>query len=150
MKFPRTLGKTRSILAASALVLPGMASLHANSAREALVKMCTLPLLAGDNISAMSEFSTAELLGVRRQVGPVRRASSAVLGAHRLLAQTRRGSAQELCAPWLRSRGPVARNRPGGVRCRGGSLSSWFSWRWTKNPLCPHHRHRRGRRSGCR
>src|SRR6476620_6689249 len=29
--------------------LPGMATLHANSAREALVKMCTLPLLAGDN-----------------------------------------------------------------------------------------------------
>ena len=29
--------------------LPGMASLHANSAREALVKMCTLPLLAGEN-----------------------------------------------------------------------------------------------------
>ncbi len=32
--------------------LPGMASLHANSAREALTKMCTLPLLAGENISA--------------------------------------------------------------------------------------------------
>jgi pilus assembly protein CpaF len=32
--------------------LPGMASLHANSAREALVKMCALPLLAGENISA--------------------------------------------------------------------------------------------------
>lgn len=32
--------------------LPGMASLHANSAREALMKMCTLPLLAGENISA--------------------------------------------------------------------------------------------------
>src|SRR6478609_4655872 len=32
--------------------LPGMATLHANSAREALVKLCTLPLLAGDNISA--------------------------------------------------------------------------------------------------
>ena len=28
------------------------APLHANSAREALVKMCTLPLLAGENISA--------------------------------------------------------------------------------------------------
>ncbi len=28
--------------------LPGMASLHANTAREALVKLCTLPLLAGD------------------------------------------------------------------------------------------------------
>jgi pilus assembly protein CpaF len=32
--------------------LPGMASIHANSAREALVKMCTLPLLAGENIGA--------------------------------------------------------------------------------------------------
>jgi pilus assembly protein CpaF len=29
--------------------LPGMCTIHANSAREALVKMCTLPLLAGDN-----------------------------------------------------------------------------------------------------
>ncbi len=28
--------------------LPGMCTLHANSAREALVKMCTLPLLAGE------------------------------------------------------------------------------------------------------
>ncbi|MEO6604463.1 MAG: ATPase, T2SS/T4P/T4SS family, partial [Aeromicrobium sp.] len=32
--------------------LPGMASLHANSARQALVKMCTLPLLAGENIGS--------------------------------------------------------------------------------------------------
>ncbi|HET8614353.1 MAG TPA: ATPase, T2SS/T4P/T4SS family [Actinomycetales bacterium] len=32
--------------------LPGMGTVHANSAREALVKMCTLPLLAGDNVSA--------------------------------------------------------------------------------------------------
>jgi pilus assembly protein CpaF len=32
--------------------LPGMASLHANSAREALTKLCTLPLLAGENISS--------------------------------------------------------------------------------------------------
>ena len=30
--------------------LPGMCSLHANSAREAIVKMCTLPLLAGENV----------------------------------------------------------------------------------------------------
>jgi len=29
-----------------------MATLHANSAREALVKMCTLPLLAGQNVSS--------------------------------------------------------------------------------------------------
>jgi len=32
--------------------LPGMATLHANSGREALVKLCTLPMLAGENISA--------------------------------------------------------------------------------------------------
>ncbi|HVE98565.1 MAG TPA: ATPase, T2SS/T4P/T4SS family [Mycobacteriales bacterium] len=31
--------------------LPGMCSIHANSAREAVVKMCTLPLLAGENVS---------------------------------------------------------------------------------------------------
>ena len=30
--------------------LPGMCTLHANSAREAVTKMCTLPLLAGENI----------------------------------------------------------------------------------------------------
>jgi pilus assembly protein CpaF len=29
-----------------------MCTLHANSAREALTKVCTLPLLAGENISA--------------------------------------------------------------------------------------------------
>jgi pilus assembly protein CpaF len=32
--------------------LPGMATVHANSAREALVKICTLPLLAGENIGS--------------------------------------------------------------------------------------------------
>jgi pilus assembly protein CpaF len=32
--------------------VPGMCTLHANSAREALTKMCTLPLLAGENVSA--------------------------------------------------------------------------------------------------
>jgi pilus assembly protein CpaF len=31
--------------------VPGMCSVHANSAREGLVKMCTLPLLAGENVS---------------------------------------------------------------------------------------------------
>ncbi len=30
--------------------LPGMCSIHANSAREAVTKMCTLPLLAGENV----------------------------------------------------------------------------------------------------
>jgi pilus assembly protein CpaF len=32
--------------------LPGMCSLHANSAREAVLKLCTLPLLAGENVGS--------------------------------------------------------------------------------------------------
>ncbi len=32
--------------------LPGLCTLHANSAREAVTKMCTLPLLAGENVSS--------------------------------------------------------------------------------------------------
>jgi pilus assembly protein CpaF len=31
--------------------LPGMCTIHANSAREAVVKLCTLPLLAGENVT---------------------------------------------------------------------------------------------------
>lgn len=32
--------------------LPGLCTIHANSARDAITKICTLPLLAGDNISS--------------------------------------------------------------------------------------------------
>ncbi|MEO7131326.1 MAG: ATPase, T2SS/T4P/T4SS family [Dermatophilaceae bacterium] len=32
--------------------VPGMCTLHANSAREAITKMCTLPLLAGENVGS--------------------------------------------------------------------------------------------------
>ncbi len=32
--------------------MPALATLHANSAREAVTKLCTLPLLAGQNITA--------------------------------------------------------------------------------------------------
>ena len=63
--------------------LPGMATLHANSAREALVKLCTLPLLAGENISARfvvpTVASSVDLvvhLGV--DVGGVRRVNEIV------------------------------------------------------------------------
>ena len=44
--------------------LPGMCTLHANSAREALVKMCTLPLLAGAN----TEWGSREHQMVTRKV----------------------------------------------------------------------------------
>ncbi|MDN5791222.1 MAG: Flp pilus assembly complex ATPase component TadA, partial [Micrococcales bacterium] len=32
--------------------VPGMCTIHANSAREAVTKMCTLPLLAGENVGS--------------------------------------------------------------------------------------------------
>jgi pilus assembly protein CpaF len=32
--------------------LPGMCTLHANTAREAVTKLCTLPLLAGPNVTS--------------------------------------------------------------------------------------------------
>ncbi|MFP3637223.1 ATPase, T2SS/T4P/T4SS family, partial [Bacillus sp. SIMBA_033] len=32
--------------------LPGMCTVHANSAHDAVTKICTLPLLAGANISS--------------------------------------------------------------------------------------------------
>lgn len=32
--------------------VPGMCTVHANSAREAVTKLCTLPLLAGENVTA--------------------------------------------------------------------------------------------------
>jgi len=34
--------------------LPGMCTIHADSAREAVTKMCTLPLLAGENVGHRS------------------------------------------------------------------------------------------------
>lgn len=45
-------GESLDLLLALNSGLPGMGTVHANSAREALTKMCTLPLLAGENVSA--------------------------------------------------------------------------------------------------
>src|SRR3954452_16014128 len=69
--------------------LPGMASLHANSAREALVKMCTLPLLAGENISASFVVPTVASsvdVVVHLGIGPagVRRVEEIVAGPGRV------------------------------------------------------------------
>jgi len=36
--------------------IPGMCTVHANSAREAVTKMCTLPLLAGSNPAPATNF----------------------------------------------------------------------------------------------
>jgi len=53
--------------------LPGMATVHANSAREALVKLCTLPLLAGETLPpavlwGLSGGVHITAVGSRRQV----------------------------------------------------------------------------------
>lgn len=63
--------------------LPGMCTLHANSAREALVKMCTLPLLAGENISARFVVPTVSasvdmVVHLGRDEGGVRRVEEIV------------------------------------------------------------------------
>ena len=44
-------GEALDMLIALNSGIPGMATLHANSAREAITKLCTLPLLAAANIS---------------------------------------------------------------------------------------------------
>lgn len=45
-------GESLDLLIALNSGLPGMCTIHANSAREAVTKMCTLPLLAGENVGS--------------------------------------------------------------------------------------------------
>ena len=87
--------------------LPGMASLHANSAREALVKMCTLPLLAGENISARFVVPTV--------------ASSVDLVVHLGLGPDGGRTVQEVVAVPGRVEGEVIETEPVFVR-RGDEL----------------------------
>jgi pilus assembly protein CpaF len=64
--------------------IPGMTSLHANSARETLVKLTTLPLLAGENISdrfiVPTVAATIDLVVLLRLDGRGRRRVEEVLG----------------------------------------------------------------------
>lgn len=70
--------------------MPGASSIHANSARDALVKLCTLPLLAGRNIDAAFVVPTVascvdlvvhcELARGRRRVAEIVAPSGAVTG----------------------------------------------------------------------
>jgi pilus assembly protein CpaF len=85
--------------------LPGMASLHANSAREALVKMCTLPLLAGENISARFVVPTV--------------ASSVDLVVHLELGPGGRRGVQEIVAVPGRAEGDTIETEPLFVRTDG-------------------------------
>ena len=52
----RSLNLTSTVLPVARMrstVSPGMGTIHANSAREAITKMCTLPLLAGETYPCM-------------------------------------------------------------------------------------------------
>ena len=73
--------------------LPAMATIHASSARQALVKLCTLPLLAGENIGSAfvvpTVASTVDLVvhtsldaGGRRGVGEILSVTGRVENGH--------------------------------------------------------------------
>lgn len=69
--------------------LPGMASIHANGGKQALVKLCTLPLLAGENVSSAFVVPTV--------------ATSVDLVVHATLDSQGKRSVTEIIAPTGRS-----------------------------------------------
>jgi len=60
-----------------------MASLHANSAREALVKMCTLPLLAGETYQQRKQIARDVVRDLKRHEATIRRYMLPVLSDRR-------------------------------------------------------------------
>ena len=92
--------------------LPGMSSIHANSARDALSKLCTLPLLAGRNIDSSFVVPTV--------------ASCIDIVVHCELERTGRRRVTEILAPSGQSTGtvieasPIFGMRGGGLEATGG------------------------------
>ncbi len=84
-----------------------MCTIHANSAREAVTKMCTLPLLAGENVSARFVVPTV--------------ASSIDLVVHAALERDGRRTVREIAAVPGRAEEDVVEIGALFVR-RGGSL----------------------------
>ncbi|MFD1859799.1 CpaF family protein [Aeromicrobium camelliae] len=78
--------------------LPGMATIHANSATQALTKLCTLPLLAGENISPRFVVPTV--------------ASSVDLVVHTAIGQDGRRAVQEIVRVTGRAEGDVIETEP--------------------------------------
>lgn len=87
--------------------LPGMASIHANSAKQALVKLCTLPLLAGENVSAGFVVPTV--------------ASSVDLVVHTAIGADGQRAVREIVATTGRAENGLIEAEPVFVR-RGGRL----------------------------
>jgi len=67
---------------------PGMATLHANSAQEAILKLCTLPLLAGENVT--SDFVVPTVAAAVDLVVHVMRDEYGVRRVHEIAAVTGR------------------------------------------------------------
>ena len=84
-----------------------MCTIHANSAREAVTKMCTLPLLAGENVSARFVVPTV--------------AASIDLVVHAALERDGRRTVREIAAVPGRVEGDVVEIADLFVR-RGGEL----------------------------
>jgi pilus assembly protein CpaF len=78
--------------------LPGMCTIHANSAREAITKMCTLPLLAGENIGSRFVVPTV--------------AGAVDIVVHTQLIESGRRRVREICAVPGRVEGDVVELEP--------------------------------------
>ncbi|GAB3401598.1 CpaF family protein [Flindersiella endophytica] len=78
--------------------LPGMCTIHANSAREAITKMCTLPLLAGENIGSRFVVPTV--------------AGAVDIVVHTQLIESGRRRVREICAVPGRVEGDVIELEP--------------------------------------
>jgi pilus assembly protein CpaF len=65
---------------------PGMATVHANSAREAILKLCTLPLLAGENVT--SDFVVPTVAAAVDLIVHVTRDAKGVRRIHEIAATT--------------------------------------------------------------
>ncbi len=91
--------------------LPGACSIHANSAREAVQKLCTLPLLAGENISAAFVVPTVAsavdlIVHTRLETGGRRRVSEIVA-----LSGRTEGSIVEMTDVFHTQRGQLVRGQ---------------------------------------
>ena len=73
---------------------PSLATLHANSAREAVTKLCTLPLLAGENIS--SDFVSPTVAGAVDLVVHLRSTPQGQRRVREIVALTGRMEAQQI------------------------------------------------------
>lgn len=90
---------------------PGMCTVHANSARDAVVKLCTLPLLAGENITASFVVPTVAacvdlVVHLTREPGGVRQVSEVLAVPGRV-----EGSVVETEVLFERSGGQLVRAR---------------------------------------